>query len=507
MRCIVILVFSLFAIGLHSQQGFNQSFDMGGRAAGFSSIQVSGDTIVIFGVGLPQGQPAGMMFVRMDTMGNVLDFRIHNHSGGDAFTIPLSRSFIKLSDGAGYAGVGSYFFSQNGAFAKFDHSGNLLLFREHHEATTSNNHYQQILEVQDGFLIGGNDFQLATAIEIFIIKIDFEGNIQWKRRYGSNNREDLFGSIQKINDNEFVVGSTTTSVQGVPLPQVRNTSKIFAIDSLGNVKWEWESPLGLEEAGVGDVFKTNEGHWAYMSGRMQYNATYNEIGRQIKFVTRDEDFNLISENIFEDEYHNFIGISKTIQLSDGGFLATGVKPHYYAVEPSQGPYNSLSGWMLRLDSAYNTLWSRADTAFWSNVMGSENYLYDAVELPSGSIIACGYSTTYEPQIKDWAWLIKVDKNGCMDTLFCSPVSSIPMQPYSMDVKIYPNPAQTVINIEHKNSDVWDKILLYNASGQIVMALAGTNSTQLDISHLPDGMYFIQFTKKGHFTTRKIVKRR
>lgn len=501
------MVFSLYASCLHSQQGFNHSYDMGGRAAGFCSIQVSGDTIVIFGVGLPQGQPAGMMFVRIDTMGNVIDFRIHNHSGGDAFTIPLSRSFIKLSDGTGYAGVGSYFFSQNGAFAKFDHSGNLLLFREHHQITTSNNHYTQILEVQDGFLIGGNDFQPATAIEVFIIKIDFEGNIQWKKRYGTNNREDFFGSLFKINDNEFVVGATTTSMLGVPLPQVRNTSKIFAIDSLGNVKWVWESPLGLEDAGVGDVFKTNEGHWAYMSGRIQYNATYNEISQQPKFVIRDENFNFISENIFGVADHTLNGIFKTIQLNDGGILATGVKPHYYAVEPSQTLYNSLSGWMLRLDSQYNTLWSRADTAFWSNVMGAENYLYDAVELPSGSIIACGYSTTYEPVIKDWAWLIKVDKDGCMDTLFCSPVSSIPIRPSEMDIKIYPNPAQTVINIESKNSDTWDKILLFNASGQTVMALARTNSTQLDISHLPDGMYFIQLTKKGDSITRKIVKRR
>jgi hypothetical protein len=82
-----------------------------------------------------------------------------------------------------------------------------------------------------------------------------------------------------------------------------------------------------------------------------------------------------------------------------------------------------------------------------------------------------------------------------------------VRPSEMDVKIYPNPAQTVINIESKNSDTWDKILLYNASGQTVMALARTNSTQLDISHLPDGMYFIQLTKKGDSITRKIVKRR
>ncbi|GAB4499795.1 MAG: hypothetical protein OHK0019_37390 [Saprospiraceae bacterium] len=40
-----------------------------------------------------------------------------------------------------------------------------------------------------------------------------------------------------------------------------------------------------------------------------------------------------------------------------------------------------------------------------------HYLYDAMELPSGSIIACGYNRTYEPEPKDWGWLIKVSKDG------------------------------------------------------------------------------------------------
>ncbi|MFM9949595.1 MAG: T9SS type A sorting domain-containing protein [Saprospiraceae bacterium] len=507
-----IIVIAVVGLGfysscLYSQQGFNESYDLGGRAAGFGSLEVSGDTVVIFGVLLPQEQPAGMLFARIDTFGNVIDFRVHQHSEGDAFTIVRPRSFIKLSDNSGYAGVGSYFFSENGIFCRFDHSGNVLAFKEHDETITSNNNYRQIIEVHDGFLIGGNDFQFTTSIEIFIIKIDFEGNIQWKKRYGSNNREDLFGSLLKINDNEFVVGSTTTSVQGVPLPQVRNTSKIFAIDSLGNVKWEWESPLGLEEAGVGDVFKTNEGHWAYMSGRLQYNATINVINKQPKFVLRDENFNLVKEDTFGMADHTANGFFKTIQMNDGGLLAIGVKPHYYAVEPAQTTYNSLSGWMLRLDSEYNTLWSRADTAFWSNEMGSENYLYDAVELPGGSIIACGYSTTYEPQIKDWAWLIKVDKDGCLDTLFCAPVNSVSFQEPGANLKIYPNPTHSIINIETDHGGAWDRIVLYNAAGQVINTLTGGINTQLDISDLPDGMYFIQLTKKGHSTTRKIVKRR
>jgi hypothetical protein len=339
------------------------------------------------------------------------------------------------------------------------------------------------------------------------MKTDFEGNKIWEKKFTTPGRQTLFGQALILNDNEYVIGATTTVVQGVPLPQTTNTSKIFAIDSLGNVKWQWESQPSLEEAGVGRLFKTLEGYWAYMSGRGWYNAAYNEISRQPKFIIRDENFILIKEDTFGVADNPVNGLYNTIQLNDGGWLAVGVKPVNYPIPPVPMWFNSFSGWMVRLDSQGDQLWSRVDTAFWSVETGSTNYLYDAVELPSGSIIACGYSRTYEPAPKDWGWLIKVSKDGCIDTLNCTPLNTTYSSLLKNEINIYPNPTPSIINIESMGIDVWDKIEVINLAGQRMKVLNHTREKKIDLSDVVDGIYFVRLIKSNQSVTRKIIKRR
>ncbi len=153
------------------------------------------------------------------------------------------------------------------------------------------------------------------------------------------------------------------------------------------------------------------------------------------------------------------------------------------------------------------MWSRVDTAFWSYETGSVNYLYDAVELPSGSIVACGFSRTYEPFPKDWGWLIKVSKDGCLDTLFCSSVStSFPIIP-DKAVSLYPNPATSWVNIQSESIDKWDRIEVFNAHGQLLQAMSNSTESRINISMLDDGIYYIRLIKAGQSVTKKIIKRR
>lgn len=509
MRWFLILLLASSFSSAVGQQGFNQSYDLEQLAAAFGSIELTNDTLIVYGNGYQTGNSSGgMCFAKIDTLGNLIDFHIYNDSLVDHYTIVYPNSLTKLSDSSGYAAVGQFFFRANGYFAKFDNNGLLVNLKEYEDLSTEVDFFQQIIEVENGFIIAGNKFKWAGELEVFVMKIDNSGNVVWESIYGNLNRNDTFGNIFKISDNEFIIGSATTSLQGASLPGIKNTSKIFAIDSLGNIQWEWESVPSLEELGVGKLFKTQEGHWAYMSGRGWYNATYNEISVQPKFIIRDEAFNLIYEDTFGMADNIINNFYNTIQLNDGGWLAVGIKPVSYPVLPEHTFYNSFSGWMARLDHQGNQLWNRLDTAFWSAETGSTNYYYDAVELPSGSIVVCGYSRTYEPAPKDWGWLIKVDKNGCVDTLFCAPVTSSTTDEtvINQELKIYPNPAQSVINIAYSTPEKWDKIEGFNAFGQVVIVRLNEAGSQIDISWLSNGIYYLRFTKGNQSITRKIVKK-
>jgi len=509
MRCLYAFIVALIGYTAPAQPGFNEAYDLGALAAAFGSLELSGDTLVVYGTAIEEGQPAfGMLFARFDTSGNLIDYRIHYDSLGKHFTGVFPNSFIKLSDGSGYAGVGQFFNPQNGYFARFAINGDLIGFKEIVDSIYTNNIFNQIIEITDGFLVGGTDYtSTLNSTFLNILKIDITGECLWEKKIQNPDRLNLFGSIIIVDDNEYVIASSTTTKPVItPLPQTQNTSKIFAIDSLGNIKWQWESPPSLEELGAGSIFRTPDGNWAYTSARGWYNATYNEISRQPKFIIRDENFNIIREDTFGIADFPINGFRKGSLLNDGGWLLIGVKPVHYPIPPVPMWYNSFSGWMVRLDSQGDQLWSRIDTAFWSYETGSTNYYYDAVELPSGSLVVCGYSRTYEPAPKDWGWLIKVSKDGCVDTLLCTPISSISIQQETeFNIKIYPNPASSLIHIESNHFKNWDRIEVFNSVGQALQTFTNAGNTSLDISQLPNGVYFIRFTKDGQLISRKIIK--
>ncbi len=74
-----------------------------------------------------------------------------------------------------------------------------------------------------------------------------------------------------------------------------------------------------------------------------------------------------------------------------------------------------------------------------------------------------------------------------------------------EYSFYPNPTKGVINLKslfaHQTT-----FLIYNIQGTLVMT-GEIKSNKLDISSLPNGMYFIQFLSADHqrYITRKIVK--
>jgi hypothetical protein len=244
MRWVLVLSLMLFGLNSFCQIGFNHSYDFGQLAAGFGSLELSGDTVIVYGIAKEDGQSAfGMLFARLDTLGDLIDYKLTYDSLGDDFTLVYPNSFIKLSKGGGYIGVGQLFDREHGYFSKFDNNGNLIRFKEFVDTMYTNNIFHQIIEMDNGYLIGGTNFDWdVNTTNLNIIKVNDESSIIWEKKFQNSQKLSLFGCMLKINGDEFAISSSTTSKPVItPLPQTKNTSKIFAIDSLGNVKWQWES--------------------------------------------------------------------------------------------------------------------------------------------------------------------------------------------------------------------------------------------------------------------------
>jgi hypothetical protein len=70
-----------------------------------------------------------------------------------------------------------------------------------------------------------------------------------------------------------------------------------------------------------------------------------------------------------------------------------------------------------------------------------------------------------------------------------------------EISIYPNPASTILNIE---ANVNYSMLLVDVMGNIIVDQKA--DTQLDVSHLKTGVYFIQFSGDKFSKILKFVKR-
>ncbi len=76
----------------------------------------------------------------------------------------------------------------------------------------------------------------------------------------------------------------------------------------------------------------------------------------------------------------------------------------------------------------------------------------------------------------------------------------------MSANIYPNPATDVINVAvNGNNATVVGAEIYNVSGQMVYNGTVQNNSSINISNLPDGMYYIRLNSSTANSTYKFVK--
>ena len=494
MRALILFIF-LLCLGLRSdaQGGFYKHFDFDSTFNLFANIIEHKDTLITHGL-ISRNEPTrqqGILFVKMDTLGNILQKTTHFDSLGRTFYWGgIRNSMIKLNDNSGYLIKAKQNLTL--ILLKLDNEGNLIWKKEYPDSRVLDQRNGGILEIDDGFLVFSWVVLTNDDINGHILKTDKEGKIIWSKYYGDSDEWGTIGGIIPTTDNELIVSGVKFA------PFFTSTSDwyqswIFAIDSLGNKKWEWKSIESHEEQGPYSLIKNIDGSWTYLTTREELIPGKSLI-LQPKIIQRDSNFNLIFEKNFgEPSYREFW--TDMIQLSSGGWVAVGTD--YFLANPRT---RHLGGWIVGLDENFDTTWSHSLITFPDSieVQPSINNLYSVVELSSGSIVASGY---YEKGsfAGDFgrAILVKVDKNGCLDTISCRPVTSnIEVCFTKGEIEVYPNPTSDAFGVYFSDIQSVD-IQLFNSAGQLVLRHRDLSSgEQVVVRHLPKGLYFYQIQNRS-----------
>jgi hypothetical protein len=511
------LILTLLQTALFSQNktGFRIGSSFGFTAAAISSSLLDKGSVIGMGVAYDSTETWGALIVAIDTAsGKVLKSNcVHLDAKTNFFDI--HNTIQKTADG-GY--IALYMpYAQNG-FILVKFNKNLEKEFVKFSMDTNNNlcYYAKMISLKDGYFITGHRYYGKDTVNHFLLKTDFQGNRLREKLYKRPSGKDstqVITSFVKITDNSFAIGLYNAYVNSDEL-KASYRGKVFLVDSLGNIEKTLYSPKdsSFEVVGLQKV----QGGWIYGTSRYKIQPEYfKKFGSLLYIVRTDENFQPIWQKRLRywgtTNYNQLYDVRAT---ADGNFVAVGAVQNYLNYKKDQAPQieKSISGYVHKFNINGDSIWARRDTMFYYDepYRGFSGF-YSAVALPSGGIIAVGFSRKDPgPNQTDYGWVQKISKDGCVEELTCQGTTST-SEIASIPIQVYPNPTNGVLNF------VWDKAVhnfsvlkIYDLNGKIhvINRLLDTdNSTTIDLSLSPEGLYFYELkgahdTQSGKFILQK-----
>ena len=202
-----------------------------------------------------------------------------------------------------------------------------------------------IWQTLDGgfFIVGETTSKGAGDRDVWLIKTDSEGNIEWDKTLGGEYYDRGKHGFETTDGGFIIIGYTASYGSG------GNDAWLIKTDSNGNIEWDETYGGEANEEGV-CVQQTNDGGYIIAGQTSSYGA-----GRSDAWIIKtDSNGNLIWEKTFGEELGDLAEWIE--QTSDGGYIFTGAFGIY-----SDGflKYNIYSDfWLVKIDENGNKLWEQ-----------------------------------------------------------------------------------------------------------------------------------------------------
>ncbi len=420
-----------------------------------------------------------------------------------------------------------------------------------------------------GYFEGTSTFGNTTltsvgAYDIFIMKTDLDGNVLWAKQAGGANNDVAYGIAVDDVGNAYVCGTYKTALNAGTL-NISTTnlfieSFVISTDANGNFRWAKSTSGNSNNSATGIAFNKNKGIsvCGYFENRLVLDGT------QLNTSTPSYDAYLAS---YDDDgnlnWAKRAGSSSEDQASAVTCDAQGntYMVGYYGAEATFGPNTlAFTGWndlfVAKYDNAGNVVWARG-------AGGGKLDVANAVTLDNdGNVYIAGmfenyavFSGTAITDSDRGIYLASYDANG--NFRFVQPAGGVQTDaalaitvhnkkafiagyylftcyfggigvqmsdnndlfvaayniPEVLSVKelsnenlsVFPNPILNSINIQSQES--FTRIALHDILGKEVFAESLDNVQQknIDVSHLPSGIYFVCVQNGFNAVKKKVVK--
>lgn len=337
-----------------------------------------------------------------------------------------------------------------------------------------------------GFILGGwlgVDEEIVNH-DIFIIRTDANGVMNWARIYGTDGSGDGINSIRALDDGGFIATGYTDRANG------GNPSTIWTLrlNADGDTLWTRRDHPHALAVGEG-VTPTEDGGCAVLATTYEQNSTYWE-GYVLRLNSAGD--TLWTRILLSPGY---LGNS-IVRLPDNGFITAG----HTLFGNVPNVYGGVH--LARLSSTGAVLWVK-DVAH--ALPGNTFYRYDwcAQLLPDhGYIVSGGYQSDANTD----TYLMRTEPDPTLD------IVDVPVAlPREFSLSAYPNPfnASTTISFTLPSVSLV-AISVYDLTGRRVRTFAeqacgaGEHHVRLDGSALPSGVFFVRLETPDFAATQKLL---
>ena len=311
---------------------------------------------------------------------------------GDSSNEDMGEDILPTKDG-GYLLTG--YTTSHGAgsrdvwLLKTDADGNMQWNRTYGDIDDDEAHH--IIATKDGgYLLVGNTklpYTTSFAMEAYVVKIDADGHQKWAKNFGGEGNEDVFSAIET--DDGYVMVGMTSSYDPNGYPEML----LMKIGKDGSTSWP-------QIAAFGDFYHFQMGYDVTKSGDGGYVA----VGTQSNSATMQGQLYVVKtdgsgKKIWEKTYGSDSG-----SMSGQAVVKTANNQYIIAGFTNDDPMNAADHIMLKkISNGGNPVWEK------TYEIGKAN---DIVQTSDGGYLLAGYTTkVVNGAYKMRPIIIKTDANG------------------------------------------------------------------------------------------------
>ncbi len=359
---------------------------------------------------------------------------------------------------------------------------------------------------EDGDVTGNHGL-----IDAWVVRIDHQGAIKWQRSFGGSDLDNGI-SIISTTDGGFILISNTSSTDGDVMSYMHGSSDVWIVkgDSMGNIEWE-KCYGGSNSEGTGSIISTPDSGYIFVSATTSNDGDVSGLHNpglycDIWVVNINHNGTLIWQKCFGGAIIEYAYHIET--ASDGSYFIGGeTQSNDGDVSGNHSYPNMLISdmWLFKISPLGELLSQQC--------LGGLEYdwLEDFCVLPGGRLMLLGGTETSDnsgdvncehhgPGTGDF-WLLSVtDSTYVGQEILKSKIEQI---------QIYPNPGSRIITFEYNldESAAPGNIVIFDVLGKVQQVFPlheSKGKIQWNVEGVRPGMFYCQLLNGKASFVNKIV---